>query len=175
MIKQLSRREKFSIVTGFAAVGLLMALHWVVLPVLEQRQRTARQVTVKASELVEMKRLQAEYYRLQADSERTIAQLKKRSPEFSLFSYLDALAGKTGLKKNIVYMKPTIVDEADSKRKLSRVEIKIKAVTLDQIGRFIYHVETSPNMISVPRLSITQKKQESGFLEAVFQVETLGG
>lgn len=175
MLKPLSEREKYAIIFGLTGLVFCLLLYWVVFPVVEQRKRTARQVAVKSAEIVEMQQLQSEYRQIQSAFERDRTQLQKRSPQFSLFSYLDGLAGKTGLKKKIVYMKPTTVDEMNTKRKRSRVEIKIQAVTLDQISRFLYAVETSPNMISVPRLSITQKKQGDGLLEAVFQVETLEG
>jgi general secretion pathway protein M len=175
MLKHLSEREKYAIVFGMACLVFFLFLHWAVFPVVEQRKRTARQVAVKLSEIVEMQRLQSEYRQIQSAFEKNRTQLQKRSPQFSLFSYLDELAGQTGLKKKIVYMKPTTVDEMNSKSKLSRVEIKIQEVTLDQVSRFLYSVESSPNMISVPRLSITRKNQGSGLLEAVFQVETLEG
>jgi general secretion pathway protein M len=175
MLNKLNEREKFAVFFGLAGVVGFLILQWAVFPILEQRQRTARQVAVKGSEIVEMQQLQSEYRQIQSTFESNRTQLQKRPPQFSLFSYLDGLAGKNGLKKKIVYMKPTTVDETNTKSKRSRVEIKIREVTLDQISRFLYSVETSPNMISVPRLSITQKNQGSGLLEAVFQVETLEG
>ena len=70
-------------------------------------------------------------------------------------------------------MKPSTVKDAEKKNNRSRVEIKLDEVTMEQISRFLYRIETSPNLISVPRLSIKQKQQESGFLETVLQVETL--
>lgn len=175
MLNKLNEREKFAVFFGLAGVVVFLILQWAVFPILEQRQRTARQVAVKGSEIVEMQQLQSEYRQIQTAFEGNRAQLQKRPRQFSLFSFLDALAGKTGLKKKIVYMKPSTVNEMNTKGKRARVEIKIREVTLDQISRFLYSVEASPNMISVPRLSITQKSQGNGLLEAVFQVETPEG
>jgi general secretion pathway protein M len=175
MLKQLSEREKLALIIGLAGIAVFLVLRWIVFPVLDQRKITARQVAVKVSEVAEMKQLQSEYRQIRAAAEHTRAQLKKRPPQFSLFSYLDELAGKTGLKKKIVYMKPSVVEEADAGGKRLRVEMKIRAVTLDEVSRFLFHVETSPHMINISRLSISRKQQAGGQLEAVFQVETLEG
>jgi general secretion pathway protein M len=175
MLKQLSEREKFALFLGVSGITLFVVLRWIIFPVLDQRKITERQVAVKADEIVEMKGLQYEYRQIRTAAERTRTQLKKRPPRFSLFSYLDELAGKNGLKKKIVYMKPTVVDETDAGGKRSRVEMKLREVTLDQVSRFLFHVETSPHMITISRLSISRKDKGGGLLETVFQVETPEG
>jgi hypothetical protein len=67
------------------------------------------------------------------------------------------------------------VEESDAAGKRSRVEMKMREVTLDQVSRFLFHVETSPNMITISRLSISRKDKGGGLLETVFQVETPEG
>jgi hypothetical protein len=175
MLKQLNERERFAIYIGLGAIVIFLVVQWGILPMMDHRRQAARQVAVKRTEIAEMAQLQKEYRRIQAGLERNRIQLQKRPPAFSLFSYLDGLAGTIGLKNKIVYMKPTTVEDPNAGRPRSRVEMKIREVTLEQISRFLFRVETSPNMVRVTRMSITQKQQGKGLLEAVFQVETPEG
>ncbi len=173
-LKQLNSREKRVIGLGAACLAAIILVYGCVLPLLERRDRSAQRAVAMENELKDMHRLRVEYNRLQADNQRTAAILKNRPADFSLFSFLDQLAGSSGIKAKIVYMKPSTVKDTDKASDRSRVEIKLNEVTLEQISRFLFRIETSPHLISVPRLSINQKQQASGFLETVLQVETLG-
>jgi general secretion pathway protein M len=174
MLKQLNSREKLVIGLGVAALALILFVYGCVLPLLERRERSAQKALAMESELQEMQAYREEYHQLQAENLRTADILKKRPADFSLFSFLDQLAGNTGIKTKIIYMKPSTVKDAEKNTNRTRVEIKLDEVTLEQISRFLYRIETAPHLINVPRLSIKQKQQESGFLETVLQVETLG-
>jgi len=173
MLKQLHPRERLIIAIGVASLAIVLFVYWGLFPLLDRRERSERQALARENELREMMTYHDEFEHLQREKRRTAAMLAKRPADFSLFSFLDQLAGTTGIKKNIVYMKPSNVQDAEKRVSLSRVEIKLEEVTLDQVSRFLYRIETSPHLIKVPRLSIKQTRQESGFLEAVLQVETL--
>jgi general secretion pathway protein M len=174
MLKHLNPREKLILAMGLAAMVVALFVYWAVFPLLDRRERSERQALAREKELREMVAYQNEYEQQQKEQLLTADILAKRTADFSLFSFLDQLAGTTGIKKNIVYMKPSSIRDAENQYSLSRVEIKLDEVNLDQVSRFLYRIETSPNLIVVPRLSIKQTKQEGGFLEAVLQVETLG-
>jgi general secretion pathway protein M len=70
-------------------------------------------------------------------------------------------------------MRPTKTEQKNSPLKLSRVEMKLEAVTLEQLTTFLHGVETSKNMVSVSKLSITRRDQKEGLLDAILQVDTL--
>lgn len=173
MRQQLHPREKLIIGMGLAALAAMLFVYWLLFPLMDRRERSERQAITREKELREMIAYQDEYKQRQRESRRLAIMIAQRPTNFSLFSFLDQLAGTSGIKTKIVYMKPSNVTNTEKNFNLSRVEIKLKEVTLDQISRFLYHIETSPHLINVPRLSIKQEKQESGYLEAVLQVETL--
>ena len=173
MLTQLHPREKLIIVMGLAALAVALFLYWGIFPLLDRRERSARQALARENDLREIMVQQAQVAALQDDNRRTAALLARRPEDFSLFRFLDQLAGATGIKQKIVYMKPSSVEDTHKPYRLSRVEIKLDQVSLDQVSRFLHRIETSPLLIRVPRLSIKQTQQESGFLEAVLQVETL--
>ncbi|MGD9250120.1 MAG: type II secretion system protein GspM [Desulfobacterales bacterium] len=174
MLKQLNPREKMVIGLGAAALVAMLLVYAGVLPLIERRDASAQQIVALERELKEMQAFRKEYDQLRAETRRTADILNKRPSDFSLFSFLDQLAGSIGIKAKIIYMKPSSVKDQEKKSNRSRVEIKLDEVTLEQISRFLYRIETSPHLISVPRLSIKQKQQTSGFLETVLQVETPG-
>lgn len=70
-------------------------------------------------------------------------------------------------------MKPTLTPQKDSAYKVSLVEMKLKGLTLEQITRYLYKIETSKNMVSIKRLSLTKSDDKEGILNVVLQVETL--
>jgi general secretion pathway protein M len=173
MLSKLQPREKLIIAAGLAALAIMLFVYWGIFPLLDHRERSARRALARENDLKEMIAYKDQYETLQRENRRTATLLDQRPKDFSLFSFLDQLAGATGIKQNIVYMKPSSVQEDDKPYRISRVEIKLDQVTMEQVSRFLYRIETSPYLIQVPRLSIKQNQQESAFLETVLQVETL--
>ena len=173
MLNRLTPREKLITALGLVALLIALFLYRGLIPLLDQRELSARQALARESELLEMTTYQNQYKTLQRESNRMAYLLSKRPKDFSIFSFLDQLAGTTGIKQNIAYMKPSRVQEDNRQYSLSRVEIKLDQVTLDQVSSFLYRIETSPYLIQVPRLSIKQTHQDGGFLETVLQVETI--
>ena len=90
-----------------------------------------------------------------------------------MYAFLNTLAGQTGIKDRISYMKPTTSAEKDSPYKISRVEMKLEDITLEQLTAYLYGVETSKNMVDVKKLSISKKDKTQGLITAVLQVETV--
>ena len=70
-------------------------------------------------------------------------------------------------------MKPTKKVEKGSPYKLSRVEMKLDAITLEQLTNYLYKVETSKNMVDIKKISISKKDKKHGLITAVLQVETV--
>jgi general secretion pathway protein M len=70
-------------------------------------------------------------------------------------------------------MKPTTTTHENSPYKTSVVETKLKAVTLERLTAYIYMIETSSNMVSLKRLSISKKSKQTGYVDAVLLAETI--
>jgi len=98
--------------------------------------------------------------------------MDRRTANFTLFSFLDQLAGDSGLKDHIAYMKPSTTVNEDSGIKISRVELKLQEITLKDLTSYLFKVETSENMLILKRLSITKTGKNSSMISAVLQVET---
>ena len=172
-LKKLNRREKYIIYAAGCLLALLMIIHLVIAPFFENRKQLQRTLQSKKVELEEMQRLQAEYQLLKGKLQQSEARYGEREKGFTLFSFLDRLAGQTGIKDRISYMKPSKVLQKNSAYILSRVEMKLDNITLQQLTAYLYGVETSKNMVLVNKLSISKKDKKQGLIDVILQVETI--
>lgn len=172
MAKKLTRREKYSICAALGAIGLFVLIQFVVFPHLDKRKRLERAVQVKMGILEEMVALKSEYDAIQRRSDQSNMRFRKREKDFTLFSFLDKLSGRVGIKENITYMKPSTTVQKDSPYKISQVEMKLQGLTLQELTTYLHMVETSRNMVYINKLSILKTGKEKGLVDAVLQVET---
>ena len=172
-LKTLNRREKYIIYGAGCLIGLLIIIHFVISPFIENKNQLKRNLQTKKTELEEMRRLQAEYNALKEKLQLSQASIGKREKGFTLYSFMNQLAGQAGIKDRISYMKPTNTVQKNSNFKLSRVEMKLDAVTLEQLTNYLYGIETSKNMVIVKKLSISKKEKNEGLVNVILQVETV--
>ena len=172
MALTITKREKYAIALAAAVLVVFGVTQLIVLPFVESRRNLERQLDFKTRTLQEMQRLKAEYEMLEIKADQASRDLTRRRPGFTLFSFLDELAGRAGLKDRIAYMKPSTTAAENSPYKISIVETKLQAVTMKQLTAYLYSIETSMNMVRVTKLSITKTGQQTGFVDAVLLVET---
>ena len=172
-LKNLNRREKTIIYGAGCILALLVIVHFVVTPFFENKYQLQRSLETRKNELEEMRRLQAEYQALKEKLQLSEVSLGRREKGFTLFSFMDQLAGQAGIKDRISYMKPSSTVQKNSNYKISRVEVKLDALTLEQLTTYLYGIETSPNMVTVKKLSISKKDKNENLINVVLQVETV--
>jgi general secretion pathway protein M len=131
----------------------------------------ARGLKAKEKGLAEIARLSAEYQTYQTASRGIRDALSKRKGGFTLFSFLDDAAGKAQVKPYIKYMKPS-TSVSTGPFKESMVEMKLEALTLQQLIGYLYLIESPRDLVSIKRLSVKENKKEAGYLDAVIQVLT---
>ncbi len=168
----LQRRDKIALSIAGAALLLFIFLQLIIFPILDRGERLQSQIKAKQKTLLEIKQLQAEFQSLTQNVRNSQAQLDTRAKGFRLFSFLDDLAGKSNIKPNIIYMKPSTTNLKNSPYSLSMVEMKIDGLTMEQLLNFLHGVESSPNMVWIKRISISRGEKEDDVLNATLQVET---
>ena len=173
MPRKLSKREKYSLYLAIGFIFLFAIMQFVVFPVIDKKAQLKRTLKVKTRALNEMLLLKSEYDSIIKKTAMSEARITQREKGFTLFSFLDKLAGSAGLKDNINYMKPTSLKQPDSPYKKSQVEMKLQQITMDQLTRFLHGIESSPNSILIKRLSISKKGKAEGTISVVIQAETL--
>jgi general secretion pathway protein M len=168
----LQRREKMAVMAAAVALVVFLLLEILVFPVIDRGDKLRRQIKSKSQALQEMQSLKNEYVSLSRYSIDMESGIKKRPSTFTLFSFIDKLAGTSGIKSNIVYMKPSSSNLKNSSYTLSTVEIKLNALTMEQLTTFLYGIENSANMVWIRRLSVSKGDNNQSLLNSVLQVET---
>jgi general secretion pathway protein M len=168
----LQRREKIALTAAGAVLVLFLFLELVIFPVVNRGDALRSQIKSKTRALQEMQALRTEYQSNSRYSRDMEASLKQRPKTFTLFSFVDKLAGTSGVKSNVVYMKPSTSNLKNSTYTLSTVEIKLTALTMEQLTAFIYGLEDSANMVWIRRISLTKGEKNENLLNSVLQVET---
>lgn len=172
MIKKLTRREKYAIYAASGIICLFIIMQFIVLPVFNKQDRLKRSLKIKTKNLQHMIDLKSEHDTIIQRTDLSKGHFENREKGFTLFSFLDKLSGKAGIKDHITYMKPSTTVQKNSPYKTSRVEMKLRGLTLQQLTVYLHMVETSKNMVNVKRLSISKTGKPEGFIDAVLQVET---
>lgn len=170
---KLNRRERMAVLTGIVFLCLFAVIRFVVFPFMDQKDRLRRNLTANGRNLEEIRSLKADYRTMVSAGEKAKKRFKQRQKGFTLFSFLDQLAGEVGIKDKMTSMKPTYTRKKDSPYKKSLVEMKLKGLTLEQITQYLYKIETSKNMVNIKRISLTKSDDQAGILNVVLQVETL--
>jgi general secretion pathway protein M len=171
----LQRREKLIVAAAAVCLALFLIAYLIIFPILDRRTRLERQIASQSQALVEMNLLKAEYQKLTHHAQRSTNRVRARGAGFTLFSFLDALAGKSGIKQNIAYMKPSTTTQKNSPLSLSIVEMKINGLTMEQLVNFLHGIETSPNLVWIKRFTISKDEKEGDLINSVLQVETYQG
>ena len=172
MAIKLSRREKQSIYLASGFLCIFIVVQFIVYPLVDKKNRLRRNIQVKTKMLEDIKSLKNRYDTIQQKAKLAKIDFSKRKKGFTLFSFLDQLSGKAGIKEHITYMKPSTTTQKNSPFKISMVEMKLQAVTLNQLIPYLYMIETSDNIVNIKRLSISKTGKQKDFINAVLQVET---
>jgi general secretion pathway protein M len=171
--RKLTRREKLAVFTATGIICFFIISQLMIVPLLNKRSKMAQSVVRKKGVLSEMMVLKAEYDEIDKKGDVFKGRLNRRPKGFTLFSFLDELAGQSGIKENIIYMKPKTINQPGGRYKKTLVEMKCQGITTEQLTNYLHGVETSKNMISIKRLSVSKKGKKDESISAVLQVEAI--
>jgi len=170
---KLNKREKYSVYAAAVIICLFVLIKFIAFPIIDERERVTRTIQVKTKILEEMTALKSKYDAISNRADLSKLRFSKREKNFTLFSFIDSLAGKAAIKDNIVYMKPSTSVAKNSNYKISSVEIKVQHITLKELISYLYMVETTDNNIFIKGLSISKSGGQEELINAVLKVETI--
>jgi general secretion pathway protein M len=170
---KLNKRERYAIIAAIGVIGIFLIAQFVIGPFVNKTEQKKKSLQAKTAMVEQMRQLQAEYESLTRKANISKSRFRNRQRGFTLFSFLDRLAGEVGIKDRISYMKPSKKVEKNSPFKISTVEMKLEGITLEQLTNYLYGVETSENMVDIKKMSISKKDIKQGLITAVLQVETV--
>lgn len=165
---RLSNRELAFISIGGIAALVMGVWLLVIEPVGENLDLLDRQLGYQVGRLDEISQLSDSFKRLEGQITKTEQRLK-RSKDFSILSHLEGEAKKGKVKRHIVQMKPQS-GQSTKFYKESMVEIKMEKVPLDQLVRYLYKVENSPELLRIKQLRIKPRFDNKNLMDARFKV-----
>ena len=169
---RLNKREKLMIYVAAGFIGIFLIFQFMVFPLIDKRERLQRALLANSRAATEIQTLAAEYNNIKKQSDSARKRVSEKKTGFTLFSFLDRVAGKTRLKDRIAYMKPSTATPKNSPFKISTVEMKLQAITLEQLVSYLYKVETSENAIHIKRISIVKTGKNKSLITAVMEIES---
>jgi len=171
-VNRLKKREKAMLYVAGGFIGLFVIAQFVVFPLIDKRARLDRAITAKTRVLAELQVLAMEFNTIRQRSEGARKRIAAKKKNFTLFSFLDRIAGETRLKDRIAYMKPSTSSLKDSPYKIALVEMKLQVITLEQLILYLHKVETDENTIHIKRISIVKAGKDRGHINAVMEIES---
>lgn len=175
-IPSLNPREKYILTGGLIFLICFSILKFIAIPCLNAKKQIEHAISVKNSELLEIKKLRNDYRMLQTQENTIQSRISKRDPQFSLFTFLDNQAEQSDVKRLIKSMKPSVL-ESDEKSDLAEalVDMKIQDITMKALVQFLQRVESEKSVVFVKRISIQGNKSTSGLLDVNLQLATFTG
>jgi general secretion pathway protein M len=158
------------VAAGF--IGLFLIFQFGVFPLVDKRERLQRALETKTRAIAEIETLAAEFNNIKNQSDSARKRIAKEKNGFTLFSFLDRVAGQTRLKDRIAYMKPSTATPKNSPFKISTVEMKLQAITLEQLVAYLYKVETSENAVHIKRISLVKAGKNKSLITAIMEIES---
>ena len=169
----LQPRERLAVWIAGTALLIFLIVQLLIFPSIDRRARLKKEITTNELALQEITVLKAEYESLTRNSRNLGNQLNRRPRNFTLFSFIDKLAGQSGIKGNIEYMKPSTANLKNSAYTLSMVEMKVSSLTMKQLTDFLNGVENNETTVWIKRISIQRGDKNANLINTTLQVETI--
>ena len=167
-MKSLNRREKLLIVSGIALLTLFCMYQFVISDARDRSKLLERIIPEKEQELEEILQLKKEYDALKRRGSQKTKIMGEGKGAVTL-SYLESLAEKSGLKKNIRHMKPLGKSKGEGYVENS-MEIKLSRIPVEHLVRFLYDIENSKRSVKITELDILINKKDFSTLDAKIQI-----
>ena len=168
----LNRRERIVVIGAGIFLAVFFIFQLVIAPVFERRHNLEAELAEKKQTAAQMHEKRDEYRQVRQRMEAAQEEFSGRPENFSLFAFLERLAGTSGIKNHIAYMRPSTTMDDFTGLTISRVEMRLEGITLENLADYLFQVEASENMVRVNRLSINKSGERDGPVNVVMRVET---
>jgi hypothetical protein len=166
-----AKRERIVVVGGAILLILFIFFRIAFLPARERMKKLDGLIPQKEKDLKEVEGLRGEYLDLSQRAASFDEKLKSRVQSFTLFGHLESLASRIGIRDKIIYMKPS-ESSINPNYKSSKVEVKLKEITLNQLTKYLYEIERPELLSQVRKLRIKPKLENPELLDVTLEVST---
>jgi general secretion pathway protein M len=165
----LQPRERLFIGGAGATLVLFLIFKLAIDPLFKHSSELDRQIITARRQLVELRAMQQEYQRLKSVVDSINDQLK-RQQNFEIVSRLEELARQTGIPPNKILSMRQAPSPPSEMYNEASIEVKMDGVTLEQLVRYLYQIENSPQLLKIKRLDIKPHLDNRQLLNTTFRV-----
>ena len=170
-LQRLSKRERYLLAVGVLFVIGFVFHQLIADPFLTKKQRLERSLHTKAANVLEMKLLQKEYQQISENKRDIMGRLQSRSPEFSLFTFVEQQIDTVRMKERVTSIKPGVSDYQEGVRQ-ALIDLKIEGIVLAQLVDFLASIESFDKVVFVERIVVQNNSREDGLLDVMLSVLT---
>ena len=172
-MNRLGNREKIVLAAGIAVVLFILAHALVVSPAIAGKRSRQASIRNLEGDLVTIMDLAEQYEQTKMSTNGDWDKLINRK-DFSLENYLGQLARQAGVMGKTKYIKSSKKPISNSDFVQSIADIKLDDVTMEELLTYLHKIETSPNFLSVRRITITRSQKPDDYgVTSIFQVTTI--
>ncbi len=168
---KLGKKDRTVLAAALAVLLVFFIARLALFPYLDARKKLDRSIQANEKLLKEMVVLGSEYQVLHKGMEDIQKGILRRTPDFTLFSYLEKKAGDAGLRSNIKHMNPSRTPISGAYEEAS-VDIKLETITLGQLVKFLSNVESPEEVVRIKKLSVKKSPDNPEYLSVLVQVVT---
>ena len=165
----LQRREQVLVISVGVLVLLLATFTFVIDPILARAANLDRRLATAGRQLAELQTLRSDYQRQKRVIDRIDTRLRRQQRNFAIFSYLEQVAGRTGVQDKIQSMN-TVASPPNTEYKEDSVEVRMEGVALQQLVEYLHRVENSPQILRIKRLQIGPTRENRQLLSVRLRI-----
>jgi hypothetical protein len=165
----LAKREKNLVIGAACFLAILFLFQLLDSSFFEKKDRMEKGIKTKENELEEIIGLCEEHEAYKGDSQGIEQVLARRKRDFKLTTFLNEKANEAGVTiGSIDRYPPKDVGNLIE----STYEVRLEAVTLEQLKQYLYRIESPEDLVSVQTISIKPNKRESGYHDVTLRALT---
>jgi type II secretory pathway component PulM len=158
-------REKLLLRIAGTLIGVFLLYAMIYLPIVGWRDSVTDAVSQRRQDLIDVRKLMVTYNRLQTELAAAQQRTVPNPKTFSLFSILEQTLTRSITRDHIGSITPSDHEVAGGFRQYT-VDVKLSAITLDQVVDVLYGIQTLPNPVAVSSLQLREDVRNSHSFDA---------
>lgn len=162
MIKRLNPRERWVVIGGLAVLGVVFTWFALISPYLSTMATLERKISAAQRNLVKVSAMSEQIMQLR---QRLATAGQRKSGGRPLFSQVESLTEQTGVREQLLAMRPQAATiQGELRQQL--VEIRLEKLSLAQLVKLLHAVEYSSGGVQVKSLRVKPRFENRSELDA---------
>ncbi len=161
MINRLTPREKWIVIGGLAVLGLVFIWYALISPYFSTMANLDRRIAANQRNLTKVMRMSEQITRLR---QQMASADQRRTGNKPLFSQVESLAEQTGVREQLLAMRPQpATTQGEFRQQL--VEIRLEKLSLGQLVKLLHAVEYRSGGVQVKSLRVKPRFESRSELD----------